>query len=596
LPLVLDRPRVFSNSDGTWVAFHMAPGMLDRAQSLRREQFQLFRHAESDDALFVEPGLAPIVADHMNFKARGDVALALDEVRILLTPNEVKMANRWFDDSSLGAADTQIELRIREEMGLMLREGAFVDRSAPTRALRDPENSGVQPVDYMGLVAPDSVAFPLAQRYIDPWTNGEVTEETRIGELHLGAGPRSLGQLIIQNYRGSDSLAVEEVVIEQDAVKLPRVLPEGASQLDFYFRGEGDTLSFPIIRQVVIDTTAPQIARASGTEGRIVKTVIDSVDKPGLRQVGTDTTNALSPISGMDRLERGLPITSLDTLRTKVIDNLYIPASRGDGEPVSADYLRIWRDGEIDTDSLYFRMPIHAYPFHLAFTGSGANGVSVQNLEVPDIFYSEIAQALGLDTAIPILGSDPALAQAIGDTFHVDLSMPPRFHFLQAPMVIWPFSLLPGALLADGVQLAVSVVITDGAGHSTSLELGGEHVEYLVRTGESDGLLVNDMINFPNPFASLQGVGNGVGTTIRFVLTPQLADRAEATLKIFDSGGDLVYVAELNSLGAGEHVLVWPGYSLYGQALATGVYFAILEVRADGQTEVNRHTMAILNR
>jgi hypothetical protein len=596
LPLALDRPRLFSDSDGTWMAFHTAPRMLDAAQSLRREQFQLFRHSVSDEALFVEPGLAPIVAEHLDFKARGDVALALDEVRILLTPSEIKRANRWFDNSSLGEGDTQIELRIREGVGLVLKEGAFVDRAVSTRTLHDPENSAVHLVGYMGLVAPDSVAFPLAQRYFDPWANGEPTEETRIGELHLGAESRALGQLIIQNYQGSDSLAVEDVVIEQGAVTVPRVLPEGASQLDFYFRGEGDTLSFPILRQVVIDTTAPQIARASGTDGRSAKTVIDSVDKPELRQVRADTINALSPISGLDRLERGLPITSLDTLRTKVIDNLYIPATRGDEGPVSADHLQIWRGGEIATDSLYFRMPIHAYPFRLAFTGSGADGASVQNIEVPDTFQSELAQALGLDTSAPIFGSDPVLAQAQGDTFYVDLSMPARFDFSQPPLVIWPFSLLPGVLLVDGVQLAVSVVITDGAGHSTSLNLGGEQVEYLVRTGEFDGLLVNDMINFPNPFASLQGVGNGVGTTIRFVLTPQLADRAEARLKVFDSGGELVYVAELNNLGAGEHALTWPGYSLYGQALATGVYFAILEVRADGQTEVNRHTMAILNR
>ena len=55
-------------------------------------------------------------------------------------------------------------------------------------------------------------------------------------------------------------------------------------------------------------------------------------------------------------------------------------------------------------------------------------------------------------------------------------------------------------------------------------------------------------------------------------------------------------IANFPDLGAGEHLFTWSGYDVYGHPLATGVYFAIIEVTSGTQVEINKLKIAILNR
>jgi flagellar hook assembly protein FlgD len=59
-------------------------------------------------------------------------------------------------------------------------------------------------------------------------------------------------------------------------------------------------------------------------------------------------------------------------------------------------------------------------------------------------------------------------------------------------------------------------------------------------------------------------------------------------LLIFDNNGDLVYLYKLRSdeLTTGTHVIAWEGESIYGQKLATGVYFALIEYNNGKKTRI----------
>jgi hypothetical protein len=160
---------------------------------------------------------------------------------------------------------------------------------------------------------------------------------------------------------------------------------------------------------------------------------------------------------------------------------------------------------------------------------------------------------------------------------------------------IFPLSLLPSPLRENDVNIVVSLSLEDLAGNAVELQLG-EPIEFLIKTGDVDGLLVDKTINFPNPFATLPTADAALGTTIRFVITPQLQNVATATLRIFDAGGEQVFIANFPDLGAGEHLFTWSGYDVYGHPLATGVYFAIIEVTSGTQVEINKLKIAILNR
>jgi flagellar hook assembly protein FlgD len=67
--------------------------------------------------------------------------------------------------------------------------------------------------------------------------------------------------------------------------------------------------------------------------------------------------------------------------------------------------------------------------------------------------------------------------------------------------------------------------------------------------------------NYPNPF--------NPSTTIRF----SLAQAMKASLRIYNSRGQLVNTLLDAALPAGQHSLVWNGKDCFGRDVASGVYF-----------------------
>jgi len=373
------------------------------------------------------------------------------------------------------------------------------------------------------------------------------------------------------------------------------MLPEGANELRFFF-GDADTLSFPLIRQVVVDTTVPRIA--SVIEGRVSKTSIDSVEGAGEVVVWQDT-NVVSPVPGLGEDGRGLPITLADVLATSIVDNVELSAGiavLGEEEPVSGDILLINREGITQSDSLFFRMPVNTYPARLEIRGTDASGMRVAVGSLSNTLERDVAGALGMSDSLSLFGVHPVLAREGSEGLELDISLGVNFTDEETANFVFPFALLPSSYQANGVNLVILLDYTDGAGNSGTLEIGEEEVQYLVNTGELDGLLLGKVFNYPNPFASLLSADEKIGTTIRFVLPPQLPVGAQVTLRIFDAGGEQVYAANLGERQPGEHLVTWTGHSIYGEPLATGVYFGILEVTTDGAAEMGKIKMAILNR
>lgn len=596
LPVMFDDPRIFtaSSDTATWVAFHSIPEFVD-STSLKPRALQIYRSEQEDAALFDSSSATPIV-DRSSRLTVEDHTLSLWEIKIPLSIRELRQLNRWFDDSSLGQAPTNLEMRVLPQNGLKVvernEEGEAKSVAVKVRD-EDAENSHRVWVDYLDLVSPEKVRFQLEARYFNPLRRGTTKTETIIDSLELGKSEDSeLGRAVLVNASGRESLRVETIKIENNRVILKDTfLPEGVNELRLYFAKEiSDTLSFPIIRQLIVDTTKPRIAQV--TEGRIGTT---EIGKPGNIEARQDT-NVLRPIPGRDREKRGLPVTPADTLRTQITDNIELPARSGE-DTTSAATISIVRNDSVKTDSLHFRMPVLQYPVQFAIKGRTAEGRAILVEEISAPWRDSVGQVMGIEKRP--FGVEPVKGNSDTTTgLELRISLPPALKLKEEPPevnFIFPFALLPAPLRADNVHLTVELRATDGAGNQDSLVLEGGEVRFLIRTGESGGLLVDKAINFPNPFTSLSALGE-TGTTIRFVLSPQVSPEASVKLRIFDSSGEQVYVADLGGRGAGEHLITWTGYDIYGQPLASGVYFAFLEVRTADRKETNKLKIAILNR
>ncbi len=111
-----------------------------------------------------------------------------------------------------------------------------------------------------------------------------------------------------------------------------------------------------------------------------------------------------------------------------------------------------------------------------------------------------------------------------------------------------------------------TIYFTDNPGGKTtySVSLG---TPTSVRDGKH-GVIPEDieLSNYPNPF--------NPETTISFTLPK----RAEATLRIYNSAGQLVRTLVSEQLPAGEHKVVWNGTADNGQQVASGVYLYRLDV------------------
>ena len=144
-------------------------------------------------------------------------------------------------------------------------------------------------------------------------------------------------------------------------------------------------------------------------------------------------------------------------------------------------------------------------------------------------------------------------------------------------------------LIPQAKEGAIRIImnIIDLSGNSTT-----DTVFYHLLVSKGKNTNISDYIfNYPNPFSVYEG------TTFRYVITnPEIES---GTLVIFDAGGDIVYYRELNpneySSGI-HHEIRWNGKSLYGENLASGIYFGYFEVEYKKQKKVSYLKIAIDNR
>ena len=96
--------------------------------------------------------------------------------------------------------------------------------------------------------------------------------------------------------------------------------------------------------------------------------------------------------------------------------------------------------------------------------------------------------------------------------------------------------------------------------------------EFLAPTGVSEQLVAKPALHpcHPNPFNPV--------TNIAFTVP---AGTESATLRVYDVSGRLVATLVDEAMPAGAHSVVWDGTNRGGEQLASGVYFARLEVGND---------------
>jgi hypothetical protein len=609
-PLMLAPPCVVTtHEDGaetTWVAFPAVPGLIDTA-AWARTDFQVFRDSTGSAPLLTEnAGLRPryrsaLYPLHTARPAPPARLLPLWEVQIPLTLAEVRRLNRWFDDSYLGLGTTRPHLLASSSATLLTGAGP---RRGPYRDRRDTdaEDSYAAAPRFPFGPAPETVRQPLSTRvqYPPGTVLGGATGPLFSG-LSWGAYQRPVRVVVANRAAPRHQLGVAQAAVSERGLSLAMPVVEGANEVRCYF-GQPDSSewSLPVIRQVVVDTTAPRIARL--TEGRPYALPPDSVRPPQAVTAPQDT-NALLPIAGLDRDGRGLPVNVGDTLRAKVIDNLRLLAA-GARDTLAADSVEVVRQGRREVDSLYFHMPAYPYPVRVQVRTTSADGAG---LPLPpgtrgDSIAATLAAAMHLDAA---LGAAPVVVTIDSGScvLSARIGVPPNLWFADpegrgqgdAANLVVPIALLPSAAYAAGVQLSFTVVVQDAAGNLDSLSLG-RPLAYTLSAAGSEGVLADRVLNYPNPFASVGGLGVSSGTTIRFVINAEAGVTASVRLRIFDAAGDQVYVADLGDRRAGEHLVTWSGQDIYGRALATGVYFARLEARAAAGSDVGKLRLAILNR
>ena len=103
----------------------------------------------------------------------------------------------------------------------------------------------------------------------------------------------------------------------------------------------------------------------------------------------------------------------------------------------------------------------------------------------------------------------------------------------------------------------------------------------------------NRFYNYPNPFSSISNEGTNFSYNI---IDEDLFDKA--TLIVFDSSGQIVYIKNLDDkLYQGTHNIWWDGKTNNGKPLSNGVYFSIIKFN-DGSKETERtriNKVAIFN-
>jgi hypothetical protein len=506
VPMILSGPTVFSLQDATRIEFLLFPGLVLDAEA-NKVTADLFPVVQ--DLSGVEKLGSPVSFSKAQKVFDSSVNDSVTKVVMILSNQQVIQLNRWFDDSQLTpgvAANPQIRI---SSGSVQLTSGGT---NRTERA----------PLGYISLVDPASVVFPLAARYFNSRDTLAISMQ----------GARGLTQRVvlqrIQN--GQEVPGSRRVSGDLDSLRRhpPQVNGLYTLTIQTQFAGS-DTLSFPIIRQFVVDNQSPEIS--TQTDGRKLSASDSS-----------STIAEFRPIVGARNTGEPLPVVPSDMLKATLKDNFVIRGSRFRG---------VDQDNTFQDDSLEFAFSSTA-PVTLIFSG-------------------------------------PDSSSSNGELYRTQLSVDPVFGDEGSFNMVYPLSSLPAELLQDGQILQIEIMATDPAGNDFVMIPESILIKYIIRSNK----LVADLISYPNPFSPHGWAGNsGLNhTTIRFVLM----QNADVNLKIYSAYGEVVYAKEVGGAPAGENLFPWSGVDFYGNRLAGGVYFCIVEAEAGGRKEVGKFKIAISN-
>lgn len=154
-------------------------------------------------------------------------------------------------------------------------------------------------------------------------------------------------------------------------------------------------------------------------------------------------------------------------------------------------------------------------------------------------------------------------------------------------ITVWPIDSLVTTDQSGNIEIFIQV--SDICGNSDSTVLA----YYYVKTKDELENLTDYIFNYPNPFSAI----GGTGTSFRYVVVTEGLE--DGKLVIFDAGGDIVYYKKLDNtaLFPGIHDNIkWDGKSIYGEPVASGVYFAYFEIKGQTDKKVTRFKIAVDNR
>ena len=256
----------------------------------------------------------------------------------------------------------------------------------------------------------------------------------------------------------------------------------------------------------------------------------------------SSTIAEFRPIVGARNASEPLPVVPSDVLRATFKDNFVLRNGRFRG---------VDQNNTFQDDSLSFALPSTA-PVTLIFTGPDSGNV-------------------------------------YGELYRTQLSVDPIFGDEGSFNLVYPLSDLPDELLQDGQVIQIEIRATDPAGNDFVMLPESILIKFIIRSNK----LVADLMCYPNPFSPHGWAGNPElnHTTIRFVLI----QNADVNLKIYSGYGELIYTKKVGQAPAGENLFPWDGVDFYGNRLAGGVYFCIVEAEAGGIKEVGKFKIAISN-
>jgi hypothetical protein len=550
LPVLFSDPELTTTFSGesatTSLRFLTWPGRVPPTTSI--DQLRII--AGDDVQLFIDP--TKLSVDTASVPLWGDRLATLERVSLDLTPIEVRRLNRWFDDDPGGEPTLRI--------------------SAPLLPQHRDEDAGDVGMVSMPFAVPGAVQFDHSARYFRNDEVGSVRVDIE------NALPGTLARAVLHKADSIEVLPTTDL-LSADHVRISGSLAEGLYELWLY-GAASDGVDFdaglPTVRQFIIDNTSPVIYRGlDATPGHV-----DSVGLPRKLEAGENGANALLPVpmrtltaDDVEAAKHLLPVWNRDSLRVTLVDNIEIVPDPG-GDTLA--WFRTPTDENVGRP-LFFQMPTLPRPIRIELSGVEADG---ERVPITD------ASAAGFVAAFDASDGN---SEVHGDTITVDVAVVPRPAGIE---LLVPLEDLPERLTAEGVVVAFRLRVTDRAGNTTPLGFNEERVRLLLATAEKQGLLLNKLINFPNPFRTVGGGSSDLGTTIRFVLTAE----ADVRLRVFDVAGEQLYVADLGRRRPGEHLMTWTGRDVYGQPLATGVFLALLEVVDGSSAEIERTIIAVNNR